>query len=137
VLGYTCGNDVTARDWQKSFGGNQWCRGKSFDTFAPLGPVIVTRDEIPDPQNLALKAWVNGDLRQCSNTADHIFSVVDLIVFLSGSTTLPAGTAIFTGTPAGAGFSRIPPLYLAAGDTVTVAIDGIGELTNPVALEDA
>ncbi len=68
------------------------------DTFAPLGPVIVTRDEIPDPQNLALKAWVNGDLRQCSNTADHIFSVVDLIVFLSGSTTLPAGTAIFTGT---------------------------------------
>lgn len=137
VLGYTCGNDVTARDWQKSFGGNQWCRGKSFDTFAPLGPAIVTRDEIPDPQNLTLKAWVNGDLRQCSSTADHIFSVVDLIVFLSGSTTLPAGTAIFTGTPSGAGFARTPPTYLAAGDTVTIAIDGIGELTNPVALEEA
>jgi len=137
VLGYTCGNDVTARDWQKSFGGNQWCRGKSFDTFAPLGPVIVTRDEIPDPQNLTLKAWVNGELRQCSSTADHIFSVADLIVFLSGSTTLPAGTAIYTGTPSGAGFARTPPLYLAAGDTVTIAIDGIGELTNPVAREDA
>jgi len=135
VLGYTCGNDVTARDWQKSFGGNQWCRGKSFDTFAPLGPCIVTKDEIPDPQTLTLKAIVNGEVRQCSNTSDHIFSVTDLIVFLSGSTTLPAGTAIFTGTPSGAGFARTPPAYLAPGDTVTVAIDGIGELTNPVALE--
>jgi 2-keto-4-pentenoate hydratase/2-oxohepta-3-ene-1,7-dioic acid hydratase in catechol pathway len=135
VLGYTCGNDVTARDWQKSFGGNQWCRGKSFDTFAPLGPCIVTKDEIPDPQTLTLKALVNGELRQCSSTADHIFSVADLIVFLSGSTTLPAGAAIFTGTPSGAGFARKPPVYLAPGDTVTIAIDGIGELTNPVALE--
>jgi 2-keto-4-pentenoate hydratase/2-oxohepta-3-ene-1,7-dioic acid hydratase in catechol pathway len=135
VLGYTCGNDVTARDWQKSFGGNQWCRGKSFDTFAPLGPCLVTKDEIPDPQALTLKAIVNGEVRQCSSTADHIFSVADLIVFLSGSTTLPAGTAIFTGTPAGAGFARTPPVYLAPGDTVTIAIDGIGELTNPVALE--
>jgi 2-keto-4-pentenoate hydratase/2-oxohepta-3-ene-1,7-dioic acid hydratase in catechol pathway len=135
VLGYTCGNDVTARDWQKSFGGNQWCRGKSFDTFAPLGPCIVTKDEIPDPQALTLRAVVNGAVRQCSNTADHIFSVADLIVFLSGSTTLPAGTAIFTGTPPGAGFARTPPVFLAPGDTVTVAIDGIGELTNPVARE--
>ncbi|MDD4016471.1 MAG: fumarylacetoacetate hydrolase family protein [Kiritimatiellae bacterium] len=135
VLGYTCGNDVTARDWQKSFGGNQWCRGKSFDTFAPLGPCIVTKDEIPDPQALSLKAIVNGEVRQCSNTADHIFSVADLIVFLSGSTTLPAGTAIFTGTPSGAGFARTPPVYLAPGDTVTVSIGGIGELTNPVIRE--
>lgn len=135
VLGYTCGNDVTARDWQKSFGGNQWCRGKSFDTFAPLGPCLVTRDEIPDPQALTLRAVVNGEERQRSSTADHIFSVADLIVFLSGSTTLPAGTAIFTGTPSGAGFARTPPVYLAPGDTVTIAIDGIGELTNPVALE--
>ena len=135
VLGYTCGNDVTARDWQKSFGGNQWCRGKSFDTFAPLGPCIVTPDEIPDPQNLTLKSIVNGDVRQCSSTADQIFSVIDLIVFLSGSTTLPAGTAIFTGTPSGAGFARTPPVFLQPGDTVTIAIDGIGELTNPVALE--
>ena len=137
VLGYTCGNDVTARDWQKSFGGNQWCRGKSFDTFAPLGPCLVTKDEIPDPQRLTLKALVNGELRQCSSTSDQIFGVADLIVFLSGSTTLPAGTAIFTGTPSGAGFARTPPVYLAPGDTVTIAIDGIGELTNPVAREDA
>ena len=137
VLGYTCGNDVTARDWQKGFGGNQWCRGKSFDTFAPLGPCIVTPDEIPDPQDLTLKAAVNGDVRQCSSTADHIFPVVDLIVFLSGSTTLPAGTAIFTGTPSGAGFSMTPPAFLKAGDTVTISIDRIGELTNPVALEPA
>ncbi len=135
VLGYTCGNDVTARDWQKSFGGNQWCRGKSFDTFAPLGPCIVTKDEIPDPQTLTLKAIVNGEVRQCSSTADHIFSVADLIVFLSGSTTLPAGTAIFTGTPSGAGFARTPPVYLAPGDSVTVSIGGIGELTNPVIRE--
>ena len=137
VLGYTCGNDVTARDWQKSFGGNQWCRGKSFDTFAPLGPCIVTKDEITNPQDLVLKSIVNGEVRQCSNTADQIFSVIDLIVFLSGSTTLPAGTAIFTGTPSGAGFARTPPVYLAPGDTVTIAIDGIGELTNPVVRETA
>lgn len=135
VLGYTCGNDVTARDWQKSFGGNQWCRGKSFDTFAPLGPCIVTKDEIPDPQALTLRSSVNGELRQCASTSDHIFTVADLIVFLSGSTTLPAGTAIFTGTPSGAGFARTPPVYLAPGDSVTISIDGIGELTNPVALE--
>ncbi len=135
VLGYTCGNDVTARDWQKSFGGNQWCRGKSFDTFAPLGPCLVTRDAIPDPQALTLRATVNGELRQQASTSDHIFSVVDLIVFLSGSTTLPAGTAIFTGTPSGAGFARNPPVFLAPGDTVTIAIDGIGALTNPVLLE--
>jgi 2-keto-4-pentenoate hydratase/2-oxohepta-3-ene-1,7-dioic acid hydratase in catechol pathway len=136
VLGYTCGNDVTARDWQKSFGGNQWCRGKTFDTFAPLGPCIVTKDEIPDPQQLTLKAIVNGETRQCSSTADHIFNVAELIVFLSGSTTLPAGTAIFTGTPSGAGFARNPPLFLAPGDTVTIEIEGIGKLTNPVELEN-
>jgi len=132
VLGYTCGNDVTARDWQKSFGGSQWCRAKSFDTFAPLGPDIVTPDEIPDPQNLNLKAYVNGELRQSGTTADHIFSVRDLIVFLSGSTTLPAGTVIFTGTPTGAGFARHPPLFLKHGDVVTIAIEHLGSLTNPV-----
>ncbi len=135
ILGYTCGNDVTARDWQKSFGGSQWCRSKSFDTFAPMGPCLVTRDEIANPQALTLSSQVNGELRQCSNTADHIFSVIDLIVFLSGSTTLPAGTAIFTGTPAGAGFSRTPPQYLKSGDRVTITIDGIGELSNPVIQE--
>jgi len=137
VLGYTCGNDVTARDWQKSFGGNQWCRGKSFDTFAPLGPAIVTPDEIRDPQSLNLKAYVNGEVRQSGNTSDHIFSVRDLIVFLSGSTTLPAGTVIFTGTPTGAGFARNPPLFLKQGDVVTIEIEGLGSLTNPVVTESA
>jgi 2-keto-4-pentenoate hydratase/2-oxohepta-3-ene-1,7-dioic acid hydratase in catechol pathway len=132
VLGYTCGNDVSARDWQKDFGGGQFCRGKSFATFAPMGPCLVTPDEIPDPQNLKLTATVNGELRQSSTTANHIFSVRDLIVFLSGSTTLPAGTAIFTGTPSGAGFARKPPIFLKAGDEVTIEVEGIGQLTNPV-----
>jgi 2-keto-4-pentenoate hydratase/2-oxohepta-3-ene-1,7-dioic acid hydratase in catechol pathway len=135
VLGYTCGNDVTARDWQRGFGSGQWCRCKSFDTFAPLGPCLVTKEEVPDPQRLGLRAFVNGEQRQCANTSDHIFGVRELIVFLSGSTTLPAGTAIFTGTPSGAGFARTPPVFLAPGDTVTIAIDGIGELTNPVVRE--
>jgi 2-keto-4-pentenoate hydratase/2-oxohepta-3-ene-1,7-dioic acid hydratase in catechol pathway len=132
VLGYTCGNDVSARDWQKDFGGGQFCRGKSFATFAPMGPCLVTPDEIPDPQSLKITATVNGELRQSSSTARHIFSVRDLIVFLSGSTVLPAGTAIFTGTPSGAGFARNPPVFLKRGDEVTVEIEGIGKLTNPV-----
>jgi 2-keto-4-pentenoate hydratase/2-oxohepta-3-ene-1,7-dioic acid hydratase in catechol pathway len=135
VLGYTCGNDVSARDWQKEFGGSQWCRGKSFATFAPLGPCLVTPDEIPNPQNLKLSSTVNGELRQSSTTANHIFSVRDLIVFLSGSTILPAGTAIFTGTPSGAGLARNPQVYLKEGVEVTIEIEGIGKLTNPVVEE--
>jgi len=135
VLGYTCGNDVSARDWQKDFGGGQFCRGKSFATFAPIGPCLVTPDEITDPQSLKLTSTVNGELRQNSTTANHIFSVRDLIVFLSGSTTLPAGTAIFTGTPSGAGFARQPPIFLKEGDQVTIEIEGIGKLTNPVVEE--
>ena len=132
ILGYTCGNDVSARDWQKDFGGGQFCRGKSFHTFAPIGPCLVTPDEIGDPQNLKLTSTVNGELRQSSSTANHIFSVRDLIVFLSGSTTLPSGTVIFTGTPSGSGFARNPPKFLKAGDTVTIEIEKIGQLTNPV-----
>lgn len=132
VLGYTCGNDVSARDWQKDFGGGQWCRGKSFATFAPMGPCLVTLDEIPDSQSLKLSSTVNGEVRQSSTTANHIFSVRDLIVFLSGSTILPAGTAIFTGTPSGAGFARAPQIFLKEGDVVTIEIEGIGKLTNPV-----
>ncbi len=135
VLGYTCGNDVSARDWQKDFGGSQWCRGKSFATFAPIGPCLVTPEDIPDPQNLKLTSTVNGELRQSSTTANHIFSVRDLIVFLSGSTILPAGTAIFTGTPSGAGLARTPQVYLKEGDEVTIEIEAIGKLTNPVAQE--
>ncbi|MCX7886780.1 MAG: fumarylacetoacetate hydrolase family protein [Verrucomicrobiae bacterium] len=136
VLGYTCGNDVTARDWQKRRSGGQWCRAKSFDTFAPLGPCIVTPDEIPNPNCLEIRTLVNGEVLQQTNTADMIFDVPSLIEFLSGSTTLLPGTVIFTGTPGGVGMARTPPRYLEVGDVVTVEIEKIGALTNPVGLEE-
>lgn len=132
VLGYTCGNDVSARDWQIKRGGSQWCRGKSFDTFCPLGPCLVTADEIPNPNTLAIKSVVNGEVRQESNTRDMIFDVPTLIEFLSGSTTLLPGTVIMTGTPQGVGMARKPQVWLHAGDSVTVEIEKIGALTNPV-----
>ena len=135
VLGYTCANDVSARDWQKQFGGGQWSRGKSFDTFCPFGPCLVTRDEIPNPNALRLRTLVNGQPQQDSNTADMIFDVPALIEFLSGSTTLVPGTVILTGTPQGVGMAQKPPRWLAAGDSVTVEIEKIGALTNPVLLE--
>ncbi len=132
VLGYTCANDVSARRWQKHGGGDQWVRGKSFDSFCPLGPVLVTADEIPDPQTLAIRSVLNGETMQSSNTADMIFSVAELIAFISRDTTLLPGTLILTGTPEGVGFVRNPPVYLAAGDTIEISIDGIGTLSNPV-----
>jgi 2-keto-4-pentenoate hydratase/2-oxohepta-3-ene-1,7-dioic acid hydratase in catechol pathway len=132
VLGYTCANDVSARDWQRYWGGSQWCRGKGFDTFAPLGPCLVTRDEIPNPNSLRVRSLVNGEVRQEANTNDMIFDVPRLIEFLSGSTTLLPGTVILTGTPGGVGMARNPPVWLKSGDTVTIEIDGIGQLTNPV-----
>jgi 2-keto-4-pentenoate hydratase/2-oxohepta-3-ene-1,7-dioic acid hydratase in catechol pathway len=135
VLGYTAGNDVSARDWQKQWGGSQWCRGKTFDTFCPLGPALVTPDELGSPNALAIKTLVNGETLQSSNTADMIFDVPTLIAFLSGSTTLLPGTVILTGTPAGVGMGMNPPRYLQAGDTVTVDIEKIGTLTNPVVNE--
>jgi 2-keto-4-pentenoate hydratase/2-oxohepta-3-ene-1,7-dioic acid hydratase in catechol pathway len=137
VLGYTAANDVSARDWQKDWGGSQWCRGKSFDTFCPLGPAIVTRDEIPNPNALRLRTLVNGQTMQETDTSDMIFDVPTLIEFLSGSTTLFPGTVILTGTPSGVGAGMKPPQFLKPGDRVTIAIDGIGELTNPVAAEPA
>jgi 2-keto-4-pentenoate hydratase/2-oxohepta-3-ene-1,7-dioic acid hydratase in catechol pathway len=137
VLGYTAANDVSARDWQKEWGGGQFCRGKGFDTFCPLGPRLVTPDEIPDPGKLAIRGYLNGDLMQDSSTADLIFSVPQLIAFLSGSTTLPAGTVILTGTPSGVGAARKPPRFLQPGDTYTVEIEGIGRLQNPVEAEGA
>ncbi len=137
VLGYTCANDVSARDWQKEGGGSQWCRGKSFDTFCPLGPALVTPDEIPNPNALRISTKVNGETLQDSTTADMIFDVAALIEFLSGSTTLLPGTVILTGTPSGVGMARTPPRWLQPGDTVTVGIEKIGALTNPVAEEDA
>ena len=137
VLGYTCANDVSARDWQKEGGGSQWCRGKSFDTFCPLGPVLVTPDEIPNPNALHISTKVNGETLQDSSTSDMIFDVPALIEFLSGSTTLLPGTVILTGTPSGVGMARTPPRWLQPGDTVTVEIEKIGALTNPVIEERA
>jgi 2-keto-4-pentenoate hydratase/2-oxohepta-3-ene-1,7-dioic acid hydratase in catechol pathway len=132
VLGYACGNDVSARDWQKEFGGGQWSRGKSFDTFAPMGPCLVTIDEIVDPNKLGIRTLVNGEVMQESNTSDMIFDVPALIEFLSADTTLPAGSVIMTGTPSGVGMARNPPVWLKSGDIVTVEIERIGSLTNPV-----
>ena len=135
VAGYTCANDVSARDWQIRFGGSQWCRGKTFDTFLPLGPCLVTPDEIPDPNSLAIRTVLNGATMQEENTADMIFSVASLIEFFSGSTTLLPGTVILTGTPSGVGMARKPPVWLKPGDSVTIEIEKIGSLTNPVAIE--
>ncbi|MDB6073919.1 MAG: 5-carboxymethyl-2-hydroxymuconate isomerase [Verrucomicrobiaceae bacterium] len=132
VLGYTCANDVSARDWQRTFGGSQWCRGKTFDTFCPLGPVLVTTDEITNPNELGIKTILNGETMQDLNTNDMIFDVPTLIAFLSGSTTLLPGTVILTGTPQGVGMARTPPVWLKAGDSVTIEIERIGSLTNPV-----
>ena len=136
VLGYTCANDVSARDWQKE-GGSQWCRGKSFDTFCPLGPCLVTRDEIPNPNALRISTRIGTETLQDSSTSDMIFDVPALIEFLSGSTTLLPGTVILTGTPQGVGMARTPPRWLRAGETVTVEIEGIGALSNPVVEEQA
>lgn len=135
VFGYTCANDVSARDWQKKHSGGQWVRCKSFDSFCPLGPGIVTADEIPNPNKLNIKTILNGETVQESNTSDMIFDVPALIEFLSASTTLAAGTLIITGTPGGVGMSHNPPKWLKPGDTVTIEIEKIGSLTNPVALE--
>lgn len=137
VLGYTCANDVSARDWQLRRSGGQWCRGKSFDTFAPLGPCIVTPDELPNPNALRIRTVVNGEAVQDWNTNDMIFDIPALIEFLSGSTTLLPGTVILTGTPHGVGMARTPPRWLKPGDTVDIEIEGIGTLTNPVRSEPA
>lgn len=132
VLGYTCGHDVSARDWQIKYGGSQWCKGKTFDTFCPLGPCLVTTDEIPNPNDLKIKTVLNGETMQDWNTNDMIFDVPTLIEFLSGSTTLMPGTVILTGTPHGVGLARKPPVYMQAGDQVTIEIEKIGALSNPV-----
>ncbi len=132
VLGYTCANDVSARDWQKQFGGGQWCRGKTFDTFCPLGPCLVTADEIPNPNALKIRTVVNDEVLQDWNTNDMIFDVPQLIEFLSGSVTLLPGTVILTGTPHGVGMARNPQRWLKPGDQVSVEIEKIGTLTNPV-----
>ena len=136
VLGYTCANDVSARDWQKEKGGGQFCRGKTFDTFCPVGPCLTTADEITDPSKLTLRTYLNDEKVQESKTDDLIFDVPALISFLSGSTTLLPGTLILTGTPSGVGEARDPKRFLVPGDEVTVEIEGIGLLTNPVVEEE-
>lgn len=135
VLGYTIANDVADRAWQFQHGGGQFCQGKSFDTFCPLGPVLITPDELPAGPDLPLRTWVNDELRQEGRTGDMIFNVAHLIAFLSAGKTLPSGTVILTGTPGGAGHGRTPPVYLRPGDVVRVEIEGLGILQNPVAPE--
>jgi 2-keto-4-pentenoate hydratase/2-oxohepta-3-ene-1,7-dioic acid hydratase in catechol pathway len=135
VAGYTCGNDVSARDWQLKWGGSQWCRGKSFDTFAPMGPCMVTPDSLPDPGDLRIQTILNGTVMQDADTSDMIFDVPTLIAFLSKETTLLPGTVIFTGTPHGVGMARKPPRWLAEGDEISVVIEKIGTLTNRVCKE--
>ncbi|MDX1617752.1 MAG: fumarylacetoacetate hydrolase family protein [Balneolaceae bacterium] len=130
VFGYTVLNDVSARDLQ--FADEQWVRGKSLDTFCPLGPVIVTGDEIEDPQAFEIGCSVNGETLQQANTRDMIFDVAALVSILSHSFTLKAGDLIASGTPQGVGFSREPPIFLREGDTVKTWVEGIGELVNPV-----
>lgn len=137
VLGYTCANDVSARDWQFKWGGGQFCQAKSLDTFCPLGPVLVTPDELREPNALRIRSILNGEPMQDWTTSDMVFDVASLIVFLSASRTLPAGTVILTGTPHGVGFARKPPRFLRPGDSITIEVEGIGQLTNPVELEGA
>ncbi len=135
VLGFTCANDVSARDWQREYGGGQFCHAKSFDTFCPLGPVIVTPDEIGNPNALRIRSILNGNVMQDSNTSDMIFDVPTALAFLTANKTLPAGTVILTGTPEGVGFARKPPVWLKAGDTISIEIEKIGTLTNSVVNE--
>jgi 2,4-didehydro-3-deoxy-L-rhamnonate hydrolase len=133
VLGYLCLNDVSARDFQ--FGDGQWTRGKSPDTFCPVGPRLVPRDEVPDPQALGIRCLLNGEVMQDSTTANMIFSVAEVIAYASATSTLEPGDLIATGTPAGVGVFRKPPRLLQDGDEVTVEIESVGALTNPVRAE--
>jgi 2-keto-4-pentenoate hydratase/2-oxohepta-3-ene-1,7-dioic acid hydratase in catechol pathway len=130
VAGYVCVNDVSARDVQ--MGDGQWTRGKSFDTFCPVGPALVPASEVPDPQALAIRCLVNGEALQDSTTAEMVFGVAELIAFISEAITLEPGDLIATGTPAGVGFARTPPVFLRDGDEVTVEIARVGALTNRV-----
>jgi 2-keto-4-pentenoate hydratase/2-oxohepta-3-ene-1,7-dioic acid hydratase in catechol pathway len=134
VAGYTCYNDVSARDVQ--FADGQWTRAKSFDTFSPLGPRVVPASEIPDPQALRIRCILNGETLQDSSTSEMVFSVAELVSYVSHGITLEPGDLLVTGTPAGVGFTRTPPVFLHAGDEVTVEIEGIGALTNPVRAEE-
>jgi acylpyruvate hydrolase len=130
VAGYTCANDVSSRSLQ--FRSGQWLLGKAIDTFLPLGPFLVTADEVPDPQALGIRCLVNGELRQSSDTGQMVFGVAELVSFTSRTITLEPGDVLVTGTPSGVGMAADPPRYLGAGDRVRVEIDGLGELDNTV-----
>lgn len=130
IFGYTVANDVSARDLQLRTDG-QWTRGKGLDTFCPLGPAVVTHDEIPDPQNLAVRTTLNGDLMQDSNTHDMVFTVPVLVAYISRMFTLEPGDVILTGTPEGVGEGRTPQVFMKDGDVVAVSVSSVGTLTNP------
>jgi len=130
VAGYICVNDVSARDLQ--FADGQWTRGKSPDTFCPVGPRLVPRDEVPDPQALSIRAVLNGTPMQDSTTANMVFGVADLIAYITQTITLEPGDLIATGTPAGVGAFRKPPVFMQPGDEITIEVEGLGSLTNPV-----
>ena len=132
VAGYTVGHDVSARDWQFKGEEKQWTIGKTFDTFAPTGPHLVTADEVPDPHALPIRLKLNGKTMQESNTREFIFTVPQLIAYLSQVISLKPGDLIFTGTPSGVGVARKPPVFLKPGDKVEIEIEGIGVLRNPV-----
>ncbi len=136
VAGYTCGHDVSARDWQKSTPGGQWLLGKSFDSFAPLGPELVTADEVGNPHELDICLRLNGQTMQESTTGQLIFPVDELVAYISQVCTLEPGDLIFTGTPPGVGMARKPPVFLKPGDVVEVEIERIGLLRNPVVAAD-
>ncbi len=132
VAGYMIGHDVSARDWQLKKDGKQWMVGKTFDTFAPTGPYLVTADEVPDPHRLGIRLRLNGTMMQDSNTEQMIFNVPATFAYLSLVFTLEPGDLIFTGTPPGVGFARKPPVFLKAGDVVEIEIERLGVLRNPV-----
>ncbi|MGA2702488.1 MAG: fumarylacetoacetate hydrolase family protein [Isosphaeraceae bacterium] len=136
IGGYTIGHDVSARDWQLNKPAKQWMAGKTFDTFAPTGPELVTPDEVPDPHNLGIRLRLNGQTMQDSSTSQLIFGVEELIAYLSQIVTLEPGDLIFTGTPPGVGMARKPPVWLKPGDVVEVEIDRLGILRNSVIAEN-
>ena len=135
IFGYTCANDVSARDWQMHKQQRQWARGKSFDTFCPMGPYLVTKDEIEDPDDLRMRSILNDEIMQDSSTSDMLFDTKAIISDISRSMTLLKGTVVMTGTPDGVGYTREPPVFLREGDIITVEIEKVGTLSNPVKRE--
>jgi 2,4-didehydro-3-deoxy-L-rhamnonate hydrolase len=133
VRGYLCVNEVSARDLQ--FADGQWTRAKSIDTFCPVGPRLVSRADVPDPQTLGIRCLLNGEVMQDSTTANMVFTVAEIVAYASATMTLEPGDLIATGTPAGVGIFRDPPVLLKAGDEVTIEIDAVGTLSNPVRVE--